>query len=390
MEKQLLIVGIDPGATLGYAVLDLEGNPLKIASSKQLNINSLIKRILEIGKPIIAAADVSPAPQSVQRFATSVGCKLLYPYHDLSIKEKTELTKQFREEIKNTHIRDALAAALYAFKTINPLLKKIDNRLKQFNKQHLAQQVKELVILQDIPISRALELAEQPAEKIPKAVITLEKEIPEDVTRQQQKIKSLKHEITMLQAKNAQLRAELSALSAEHARILEKLKYATAEEKIRILIANKDRTISSMNKKILELNEKIKAAQHEIALLNDFLADASQNYLLKKLPNLSFNEFESRNRILKIRENDILLVDDADISSEKTIAALKDKNLTIIYRKASQHTRSTKPFAFISAQNLEIKEDEYFAAVSKAQLDAARPKDILSKIIAEYRKERKK
>ena len=41
-QKPLLIVGIDPGITAGYAVLDINGKIIKVRSSKQLDLNSLI------------------------------------------------------------------------------------------------------------------------------------------------------------------------------------------------------------------------------------------------------------------------------------------------------------------------------------------------------------
>jgi len=42
MEKQLLIVGIDPGTTLGYAAIDFEGNLIRVYSDKNFDLNSLI------------------------------------------------------------------------------------------------------------------------------------------------------------------------------------------------------------------------------------------------------------------------------------------------------------------------------------------------------------
>lgn len=36
--SELLIVGIDPGTTVGYAILDIEGNLLILNSSKHLNL----------------------------------------------------------------------------------------------------------------------------------------------------------------------------------------------------------------------------------------------------------------------------------------------------------------------------------------------------------------
>ena len=50
MEKKLLIAGIDPGTTTAYALLDLKGNIVRVESSKEFNLNTLIKKITDIKK----------------------------------------------------------------------------------------------------------------------------------------------------------------------------------------------------------------------------------------------------------------------------------------------------------------------------------------------------
>ena len=65
---KLIIIGIDPGTTLGYAILDLEKKLLKLASSKQLNLSLLISKTINQGKPVIACSDVTPAPKFVEKF----------------------------------------------------------------------------------------------------------------------------------------------------------------------------------------------------------------------------------------------------------------------------------------------------------------------------------
>jgi len=56
-SRPLLILGIDPGTTLGYAALDINGNIIEISSSKLLNLNSLISKINNLGTSIIVGCD---------------------------------------------------------------------------------------------------------------------------------------------------------------------------------------------------------------------------------------------------------------------------------------------------------------------------------------------
>ena len=123
--KQLLIIGIDPGTTLGYSIIDLEGNILEINSEKELSINTLISRIINYGKPIAIGCDVCPAPKAVETVATKFGAKLIEPDKDLLVKEKDELTSEFKKDYSNAHQKDSLASALYAHEILFPLISKI-------------------------------------------------------------------------------------------------------------------------------------------------------------------------------------------------------------------------------------------------------------------------
>ena len=74
------------------------------------------------------------------------------------------LNNEFRKEtemkLKNKHQKDALAIAITALKSVKPLFNKIDMHLMQENKQHLAMGIKEQVIINKIPISKALQRIE--------------------------------------------------------------------------------------------------------------------------------------------------------------------------------------------------------------------------------------
>ncbi len=115
MEKPLLIVGIDPGTTVGYAMLDVEGRLLVTDSAKEISIGDLISKVIEKGKPILVGCDKKKTPQFVDKFKTKVGAKVVSPKEDMKYKEKRNMTKLF--PFKNKHQMDAIASALYAWKS---------------------------------------------------------------------------------------------------------------------------------------------------------------------------------------------------------------------------------------------------------------------------------
>ncbi len=158
---ELIILGLDPGSTIGYAALNLDGELLKIESSKNSNLNQTISKVNMLGKIVVVGTDVNPAPKFVGKVASNLGAEIVEPKDDLLLKYKKKLTKEFLKDkeikIKNKHELDALAAALAAFKHYKPLFNKIDNHLNQINKLYLNKKIKNTVLVNKMSIKKALE-----------------------------------------------------------------------------------------------------------------------------------------------------------------------------------------------------------------------------------------
>lgn len=161
---KLLIAGIDPGTVGAYAILDLEGNLIDIASGRDFNKSKITLEMVRHGKIIFIGCDVYQAPSLTKKLASSIGAKVITPDHDLKYLEKIKIVGEFLKsknnfiELNNKHEKDALAAALYGLKRTKSLLKKIEDHLKQNNKMHLFDQVKRKVLLDDTPIVDAVRL----------------------------------------------------------------------------------------------------------------------------------------------------------------------------------------------------------------------------------------
>jgi len=89
---------------------------LYLHSKRDWKREEIVKTILNFGRPIIIATDVSPPPKSVKKLARSFGCKIFYPEIPFPVLEKQELVKGFVRRAKNEHEIDALAASLKAWK----------------------------------------------------------------------------------------------------------------------------------------------------------------------------------------------------------------------------------------------------------------------------------
>lgn len=157
MEK-LTIIGIDPGTTKSYAVLDLNGNILEVKSSKKLTTEIITKEAFKFGKPILVGTDVSKVPGFVEKIASGLGAKISKPDENIQSHHKIKLVKKFLKnkdfEVKNKHENDALISAILAYKSIKPLLNKIENKYSELGN---LEEIKNLVLKENINIKQAVD-----------------------------------------------------------------------------------------------------------------------------------------------------------------------------------------------------------------------------------------
>ena len=110
----------------------MEGNLIKLYSSKNLGINYLISNITQYGKVLFVGTDKAKIPHLVSNFATKVGAKLIHPKEDLKVSEKKILFSDYKT--KNGHQSDAIAASVFVINEIkNKLTEKISKIYKKIN-----------------------------------------------------------------------------------------------------------------------------------------------------------------------------------------------------------------------------------------------------------------
>ena len=163
-DKKLLIAGIDNGSTKGYALLGLNGDLIRVSSSKKYTLASLTREISREGRIVKIGGDVNPCPEFIKKLARSLNSDVYTPKENILIKKKNQLSSDYLREkrlrgkikLEDHHQRDALTAAILTLKSMNPLLNKINNHLNQKNMQHLSESIIEKVIIDKIPIAEAL------------------------------------------------------------------------------------------------------------------------------------------------------------------------------------------------------------------------------------------
>jgi Uncharacterized conserved protein len=104
-RRDRVIVGIDPGTTTAAAVVALDGRVLARFSSRTADAADVTEWLIEQGRPLIVAADVTPIPQTVEEFRRSFEATAWIPDSDLPVDEKLHRTRD--HEYDNDHERDA-------------------------------------------------------------------------------------------------------------------------------------------------------------------------------------------------------------------------------------------------------------------------------------------
>jgi uncharacterized protein len=121
-----VIVGFDPGTASALAVIDLKG---KLLFSKSFKGGlSQATRLLSSYRPSVVASDRREM-ESVRKLAASFGAVAFFPKKDMDLKEKAALVKGYG--LKDQHQKDALAAALHAYKHYRRLIDRVMARERE-------------------------------------------------------------------------------------------------------------------------------------------------------------------------------------------------------------------------------------------------------------------
>jgi len=402
------IIGIDPGTTAAYAVLDMKGNLLKLHSSRGLDLRQLIRETIELGS-IIAATDRKECPAFIRKFAAATGARIISPEEDMLNQEKKVLVDGY--EFGNAHEMDALSAAAYALKKIKMLVRKIEKFLEQEKgidewikkDKRFAERVEREVMLKNISIKKAIENIKRKIElsmieekerqlrekeMIKVRAIDENKTSPENIKWMKDRITALINENEILSTYNRKLKKNIRNLMKKISKIksISEEKESHIEKNIEKKLMQKENRTSFLQNELDKKSQEIAALKEKIKELNDFISESGQKVLIKKLENLGWDE--KKLKWLNIQQNDILLVEEPNIYSEKTLDYLKDKVFVILFRK-KPGTAIAKKFTFIDAGQIELKEDEDFALASHSDIEKEKSaQNVFKRIIEEYKRER--
>jgi predicted RNase H-like nuclease (RuvC/YqgF family) len=164
---------LDPGLTVGVAILDLSGDIISVDSYKEISRAELIKYITNHGKTVLMATDVQTPPKTVKKIATALNSKINSPYKDLAVGAKIESVEDYVKERscryesqagkscplpQNAHERDALAAAIHGYKKYQQKLQIIERRIQSHDLSIKDVDNIKIMVINDIPITKAIDI----------------------------------------------------------------------------------------------------------------------------------------------------------------------------------------------------------------------------------------
>ncbi len=341
-----IIVGFDPGLTVGIAILDLMGNLLSLKSFKEIRRSEIISHIICHGRTVLVATDVYPTPKTVKKLASTLNSKIWSPYKNMSVESKiyivdsylhgNDIDKNTLELPQNAHERDALAAAVKTYRDHLNKFRQIEKRAEKAEITEMVDTIKTMVI-NGTSISNAIE------------------QISEDINKTDSLLKRSNKKISTepkLETKPKTFEEHKMGKSIETSKkITEDNGKMNSEDEIISKLKNKlksqQKYIDNLKQKNILLEDEISVYQTEMSKLQSKVDKIHYNYTKKILEK---KELASKIAIIKRLQKNYI---DEKAKSSELEEKLRSKNNL----KAYEHSENAVPVKIIESFTKEgIKE----------------------------------
>lgn len=276
-------------------MLDLNGRVINVASSRTWDFSELIGLLIERGHPLIIAADKTPVPSNVERVKRAFNAILWAPSTSLSVEQKVRATRSI--DHANDHERDALAAALEAWRSVKNKLETVEKRAPE----DVDVDELKMLVLRRHPIEAAISLLQKPLADVESE--TKREALPQEkdllgpdihyfkaiIKRQDDQIarllsytSELKESLHLHQETLFKLQDKLDFIQSQHAQAIKLDKEITLRQKeidrLSGELAHSRRTNKSLNKRITKLKQigrtESKSSVKAVMVVSSFNRDA--------------------------------------------------------------------------------------------------------------------
>ena len=284
-KPRYLIVGIDPGMYTAVAGIDLEGRLVFVESGRGMDRLSIIELIYRHGIPMLIASDVKPAPDFVRKLASSLHVPLFEAPRDMRVEEKQELVERFlaRQGLKiqlDSHQRDALAAAIRAYHSLESKLRQAESYVLKLGLDIDLEAVK-AAIVRGTSLAEAIEeeierkIAEAEPQPILQRRLARKQSIDEEANRKVEE--RLRAKLEELEAENRSLQLRIKMLREEIERLQGELRLVKAELDPQL---EAERRVEELKRTLDLVRRELESLRREKIEFEDLLRKAV-NYILE-------------------------------------------------------------------------------------------------------------
>jgi hypothetical protein len=337
-RRDHVIVGVDPGTTTAVAIVGLDGEVLDVISTRTADTAAVIEWIIERGRPMLVAADVTPMPETVEKLRRSFDAAAWVPETDLPVDEKQHRTRE--EGYDNDHERDAMAAALYAFDAHEDQLDRIARKTPP--QQDLGTIAARVIANEESVEAVLADLQDDEEEREE----TSEHE-PRELTDEEKRIKRLESRVERLQSHVETLKDTIATKDDRIAEYEQKLEKARSEQRTearkRREVTRLERTNDRLERELAEERERVAELEGKLERLKALWRLDHSNFAdveetkqgltpVKVVEKFTTDAIEDADERFGLVEDDVILFRDATGAGRSTAHLLADIDPKLVLR----------------------------------------------------------
>ena len=381
-RRDHVIVGIDPGTTTAAAVVGLDGGVLDVYSTRTADTADVIEWLIERGRPVVVAADVTPMPETVEKFRRSFDAAGWTPNSDLPIDEKLHRTREAAYE--NDHQRDALAAALFALDDHEDQFERISRKVPPDIERG---EVIARVVAGEQSVEAVLRDFDDDAEESGEESEHEEREL----TEEEEEIRRLRTRVERLESHIDDLEATIDEREETISEYETKLSDAKREERrearerreVKRLERDKDRLerrVDDLSEENEELDEKLERLKRLWKLDHSNFADVDTDgdlVSVKIVDQFTRDAIETAEQEYGLAAGDVVYLRDASGAGRSTAELLADVDPRVVLRSGGNLSEIADQILFehdipvAPATDVTIQEVDELAVASEAEVQAA-------------------
>lgn len=399
-RQKWIIVGFDPGLTVGIAILDLSGNVISTKSCKEMSRAEVIRHIISHGKAVLIATDVYPAPKMVRKLASTLNSKIYSPSKTFTVSSKTELVDSYLNEISSTkypgnaHERDALAAAIKTYKHYQNKLRQIERRTEKLGlTDEEVDDIKSMVI-RGRPISSAIDdILKVPEDKddLETQIEEMENDIGsideeklqkiEDSARKlKQKIKSQENQIKNLKKKNRLLKKDVRHYKKKTSKLegkIEKLHYDYSKDILsKKEISSKVAIIKGLQEKYTEEKARREKLEENLRSMKEIrVMELSEKAVpVKIIESFTREKIKEAMDYWTIKRGDVVLLSGSEGGGSQTASMLINMGIKAVIAVDKMSHPAEEEFEknmvpVLDANKIDLEMIDEFAVIERDVLD---------------------